>query len=113
MPTSNNTFNPILFENNRTKRLCKAKNIFLNAVDRYLDNHPDMHLEVTQIKKEIEIAYVQLKSEYLLENKFSNFNNYFSKALDFAVKNKQPKKVPHSNFYYLKESKRFTFNEQH
>lgn len=114
MLTSKKSYNPILFENKRTQRLEKAKALFFSALDNYLHDNPDMQLEVEQIKKETELAYIQLKSQYLIESKCSHFNSHLLTALNFAInKNKESEKVPHSHLYYLKESNRFTFNEQH
>lgn len=104
--------NPILFENINTDYLDEAKSTLADILEEYLQNNPDKSNEISALKKELELAYLKRKSQFFVQNRTSYLSEYLSTALSFALKRRNDKGVESSKLYYLKQSKRFTLNEQ-
>ncbi len=104
--------NPIRFKSDKIKHLDEAKILFVKVLDEYLQRNPDKVIEINELKKDVELAYISRKSHYFLENRLDFLNDYLTNAFSFALEDKNSLEDISSSLLYLKHSKRFTLNEQ-
>lgn len=103
--------NPISFKSDKIKNLDEAKMLFLNVLNEYLQRNPDKLKEIMELKRDLDKAYVNRKSQLFLENRLDFLNDYLTNAFSFALEDKNSIDDISSSLLYLKHSKRFTLNE--
>lgn len=104
--------NPIIFRDDKQKRLDEAKKIFFETLVEYAKAKNLSEDEYKAIVKYLEEAYLEKKASYILQERMKEFSSYLSNALKFALEGAYEGKAVKENFtrvFYLR-NKRSTLN---
>ncbi len=103
--------NPILFRDNNVTVLDEARDMFIDVLNEYVNQHPEFKDEIVELKKVTEEAYLNRKVQYLILNRAAYLNDVIQNSVAFTLDGYQSDNTSSSQLYYLKHSKRFAFNE--
>jgi hypothetical protein len=105
--------NPIIFQNDKQKRLEEAKKMFLASLIEFAKTQNLSEDDYKLILKYLEEAFVEKKATYMLEDKINDISNHLDHALKFALtgafKNETLKDNFTKVFYYRNKKSAFTY----
>ncbi|NDI99285.1 hypothetical protein GWA97_09375 [Flavobacterium sp. LaA7.5] len=106
---------PSFFSNDRTEVLNTALESLMELIDEYAAKNNMSENEIIKIKKIIIENYLERKASLYIKNKVSNFNDYLSKSLDYAINRglKSNNIEEQTKIFYYKNKHHIISNEQY
>jgi hypothetical protein len=107
--------NPLIYQNTSHKLLDEARNLFLIYLKEFAEQKQLSVKDIQLIKDFVEQAYIEKKCSLIINEKLSDFSNYFNNALTLALKNQQESDMSKYHFskcFYLKNRRKEVCYEQ-